>query len=96
LNIETAERRGGAEHFTLDLAGLVPGRFPARGRIHAEDQASALACRLDHRRRAHPFDEGVDRSLARFLRKIFVATGHGVLVESLRLQYTRFPGIAIQ
>ena len=76
LDVQSAQCRGLAEHVALQLAGPVPGRLAAGGGVHSEDQAAALLPGLDRRQRTHLFDESVDRSLARFLWKIFVNTCH--------------------
>ena len=60
LDVEAAERRSLPEHLALDVAGLVPGRLPACGRIEGEHQPAALArCRPGRRRRRQPPEEGI-------------------------------------
>ncbi len=67
LNLETAKRRRRLEHLALDMAGAIPARLAARGRIHREDQPAAPRW-TNLRHRLDASNEGIDIATRRRLR----------------------------
>ena len=72
LDVESADRRGLAEHVGLQPAGRVPGRLPAHGGIEREDQPPALAGGGRRPERAHLRQERVDVGARRRRRRLHV------------------------
>ena len=60
LDVQTSQGGGFLEHLSLELAGLIPGRFTTGSRVHGKDEPSAGPPRLDHGRSGDLAQEGID------------------------------------